>query len=597
MNNCLDKKVYNGVTYHYTTSTRYRRCSIMNIDIEPGITTLDLRDFPDICLDNTEYLLRDVKKQFPEITKLIVHAKVNYIDISNFMFPNVQEVVSLNTRFLNGSVLIEKHYNNIEILNTFCKQHGEIIDLKNANGLANYAMEGCMASHFVNADKIMLSHYQKAPYAGAIFTMNPKKYLTDSIFLVGRNVACIDEDADILNIPNNILGFAKNLDFSHVKNVAIRDVCVVKHFFGITTCKSVFLKINDRIDFSKLVDFRGIKNIQISEENPYYCIMDGLVYSKDKKTLIFCPKGKQGDVIIPEGVEYILHDAFYGCIDINSVTLPNSLKHVGTRAFSDCCALKKITFGTGLQAINEEMLSGCNGLEEVDIPSQVKVIESAAFRNCRDLHTVILHEGMQELQNSAFEGCISLKTIKLPSTVRSLHIHSLPVQIEEIFVTSDYPKNLIASFMLNVDFAIDKFCVIHIENYGDVYIPSDISNVDVQYINDQFDLHHLEKSYTDTLYELIRSSFCKQSVAIKIYKITHNEEIGKYLRRVGKSIASRLIKQKNEELLVSFLELGLMTSKALQGILPKAKEANMTITVAYILKSISESDGTTSFKL
>lgn len=561
-----------GVTYYASRAYCISTC-ITNLDIKPGVTTLNL-----LCPHNktTRYLLRDVKKQFPDIKKLIISAGVSLIDISNFMFPNVQEVISANMLFSSGHVLVR----GTRLLNTFCKHAEEIIDLQNVSIIDDYAMEGCMAHQFVNADKVILHYYQKAPLAGAIFTMNPKKYLKDSVFLLGRNVACINEEADTLCIPDNILGINKNLDFSHVKNLAIRNIRDAS-FTANVNCKSIFLQINSRIDIAKLAPLQYAENIKISEKNPYYSTIDGIIYSKDKKSLIFCPTGRQGNIIIPEGVECIASHAFCTCRGIQSVILPQSLKLIGDNAFSG------------------------SSLQEIDIPSQVTIIDEKAFEDCENLQTVTLHEGLQELQYAAFKNCISLKKIKIPSTVRYLHKHSLPSGIQEIVVASDYPRNLIASFMPDgiqrsdntKELMEDKLCVIHIEHYGDVYMPTDISDGVIRFVNNQFNLRQIEKQYTDKLYEYVHSSSYKQSIAIKIYEKTHNKEIEKYLRRVGKSIAIDFIKNNNEERLVSFLKYGLMTPKSLKSILSQAKKANMTIAIAYILNSISELDDTTSFKL
>lgn len=91
---------------------------------------------------------------------------------------------------------------------------------------------------------------------------------------------------------------------------------------------TVVLDINTEIDFS-LFDHRThfIQNIEITENNPYYKSIDGIVYSKDGKKLIkFSPVRRCYDFKIPEGVEEIDIHAFDWNKHIHKIQLPETLK-------------------------------------------------------------------------------------------------------------------------------------------------------------------------------------------------------------------------------------------------------------------------------
>lgn len=75
-------------------------------------------------------------------------------------------------------------------------------------------------------------------------------------------------------------------------------------------------------------------------------MIDGILYSKDGKYLLKCPRGKTGHVSIPEGTKTIGLEAFRGCM-ISSVSLPDSLTEIKGNAFS-CSLIQKIDFGHGI---------------------------------------------------------------------------------------------------------------------------------------------------------------------------------------------------------------------------------------------------------
>ena len=62
-----------------------------------------------------------------------------------------------------------------------------------------------------------------------------------------------------------------------------------------------------------IVSATGISGFSVSLTNPRYAVYDGVLYSKDMKTLISCPTQKTGPLNIPDTVEYIADSACYLC--------------------------------------------------------------------------------------------------------------------------------------------------------------------------------------------------------------------------------------------------------------------------------------------
>ena len=55
--------------------------------------------------------------------------------------------------------------------------------------------------------------------------------------------------------------------------------------------------------------------------------------------------------MIPEGVTNIEENAFEGCVDLTTITLPGSMKHIGRGAFADCKKLKNVVVPDSISTI------------------------------------------------------------------------------------------------------------------------------------------------------------------------------------------------------------------------------------------------------
>lgn len=145
-----------------------------------------------------------------------------------------------------------------------------------------------------------------------------------------------------------------------------------------------------------------LQRFVVDEENPYFCSVDGVLFTKDMKTLLFYPVSKdvtesvdeQGNIvkksqyIVPDGVEVIRTKAFYKCGSLVSVTLPDSIKSIEEKAFFRCGAITELSLPKNIEFIGKDAFGYCYGLKEINIPATIKQIDEYAFYNCTNLLTV-----------------------------------------------------------------------------------------------------------------------------------------------------------------------------------------------------------------
>ena len=84
--------------------------------------------------------------------------------------------------------------------------------------------------------------------------------------------------------------------------------------------------------------------INVAGSNTAYCSEDGILFNKDKTTLICYPAGKpQLEYTIPSSVTVIGVNAFAYCDALTQLTIPSSVTSIGEWAFDGCTALAEMT--------------------------------------------------------------------------------------------------------------------------------------------------------------------------------------------------------------------------------------------------------------
>lgn len=222
-----------------------------------------------------------------------------------------------------------------------------------------------------------------------------------------------------------------------------------------------------------------LQDLIIDPQCPAAEMIDGIVFSKDKKRIILATRNMRDlpeyrlpatvrviddyafmgrfleNLIIPSSVEVIGDGAFSYC-GFKSITIPNSIKHLGECVFAGCHldynrvkisennpVLQKDEFG--LYTESGEFLINAfyprDGYAE--IPAKVRAIDSNAFSGVRP-RKVVIPEGIQILRDNlfywnsrlecvvlpdsligigenAFIGCENLKTVKMSANLEEIH--------------------------------------------------------------------------------------------------------------------------------------------------------------------------------
>ena len=121
----------------------------------------------------------------------------------------------------------------------------------------------------------------------------------------------------------------------------------------------------------------------ITNDNPYFKVIDGVLFSGDSKRLIIYPPEKKNE--------------FY--------EIPASIKSISDGAF--CCNqhLKRLVIPKGTEYIVQYALGCCKNLEEIWIPKSLKQVMLKAFIYCNSLKDIYFEGNEAEWRSIDFTYC------------------------------------------------------------------------------------------------------------------------------------------------------------------------------------------------
>ena len=184
----------------------------------------------------------------------------------------------------------------------------------------------------------------------------------------------------------------------------------------------------------------SLESIIVGNENPIYYSSGNCLIETISKTLI---AGCNNSVIPADGtVTQIGRNAFWGCINLTTITIPGSVTDIGREAFSGCYGLTTVVLADGIINIEDYAFAHCANLADIVIPDSVMNIGNCAFddtayfnnasnwdggvlyignyliKASSDLtDSYIIKSGTKIVADNAFEECINLTAVVIPESV------------------------------------------------------------------------------------------------------------------------------------------------------------------------------------
>lgn len=287
-------------------------------------------------------------------------------------------------------------------------------------------------------------------------------------YKIPESVASIDNHAFAnaanlkgLTIPDSVTSISNNV----FENASIENLTIGA---GITWLRS------DTFGGSLGNNANKLKHITVVPSNLNLIAENDVLYTRDKTQLLLYPGSKEGDSFeIPENVTQVDAYAFAGTQNLETLTIPSSVKIAGEGAFSGSsiqtivlgASLDNISssvFGPGLNKITlpedntaysvksdgalysadgKELIlyPGNNEKSDFTIPDGVVRVKDGAFFNASHIKNIIMPNSVESVGDLAFASA-SIKTVTLGTGLKNITGRAFGTGLEKIAISGNNPN-------------------------------------------------------------------------------------------------------------------------------------------------------------
>ena len=166
-----------------------------------------------------------------------------------------------------------------------------------------------------------------------------------------------------------------------------KDLCTLYSLFMLALARKDLSLCSYRLFVGeKPIQPQSIEDLstKVTEEELKDAYIDdrGVKYSKDGRKLLKAPTTLSGTYSIKETTEIICDRAFFVCINLTSISVPNSVKDIGEWAFAGCSLLSSIDIPNSVISIGNNAFAGCLSLKYISIPESVICLNGNPFGDC-----------------------------------------------------------------------------------------------------------------------------------------------------------------------------------------------------------------------
>lgn len=138
-------------------------------------------------------------------------------------------------------------------------------------------------------------------------------------------------------------------------------------------------------------DCSSLESYFVSDGNPAFSTIDGILYNKDQTELWSYPASKTDKTyVFPSSVTSVKPHAFCGNTSLKSITIPHKVVSMGGAVFAGCSSLDSVVISYNVKGIYNSTFAGCSSLSYVEMGPSVEEIDSYAFFNCTSLRSITI---------------------------------------------------------------------------------------------------------------------------------------------------------------------------------------------------------------
>lgn len=228
-------------------------------------------------------------------------------------------------------------------------------------------------------------------------------FIIDDSLFDEKKVAENKWDTPLRDFFNSISNNEKNLtiDLSNYEGTIYKST----HFFN---CAKVII-LPDNLSKLYLQAFENSKQLEqliISDSNPTYKTVDGVLYSKDMKTILRYPPSKAGETFtLPETVNKVgLYATFANTKELLTISNFDQITEFDQYCASifDNSSITEITLNNKLTSLPYGMFKS-SALRSITIPASVTKIANQVFSSCNNLTSIEFEDKLTWYMTTSYE--------------------------------------------------------------------------------------------------------------------------------------------------------------------------------------------------
>jgi hypothetical protein len=222
----------------------------------------------------------------------------------------------------------------------------------------------------------------------------------------------------------------------HSKKIVLPSTITYIKYHAFSRCSDLTeLEISKSVtSIAKAPVFNGcynLKTINVASDNPDFSSADGVLYNKEKTTIVCVPGGIKGDFTIPSSVNCIGFSAFEDD-SLTSVKIPSSVTKIEYNAFNGCKVMTSIDIPSSVTEIEDGAFASCFNLTNINVAADnanftsvdgilynKDITELVSFADGIKKDIFAIPSTVTSVRGYAFRGC-SVERIEVPSSVTYL---------------------------------------------------------------------------------------------------------------------------------------------------------------------------------
>ncbi len=306
-------------------------------------------------------------------------------------------------------------------------------------------------------------------YSGAVVIPSSVTFnnITYSVISIGINAFASSSTLSSVTIPSSVTSIES---WAFASCYGLSDVTIPSSiitigdgvFWGCLNFTAITIPASvKKIGLYVFHGCKGLTQINADATNTNFCSLSGILYNKDKTTLLAYPAGKSDNsYTIVSSVDTIAASAFGNCQNLSSITIPSTVIYITGHAFIQCNSLTSVYIPSSVTYFDNNPFYDCAGLSAVNvdpanqylqsvdgvlfkkglttiiyyppahsgtsyvIPSTVTYTRSSVFMNCLGLTSVTIPASVNTIRSGLFSGCSNMTSINV--------YHSVPVDLTSV---------------------------------------------------------------------------------------------------------------------------------------------------------------------